>query len=341
MSDPQNHRNQVLLVLALETLRGPAYAGILLKASPRFPPRNAGYQNRKTLARASEAAHKQLRWKLSPLIVRRADRDWMRSRDPDIGNSALAKKHVVLVGCGMLGSPLAQGLCRGGVGRLTLIDDDIFDAANVGRHVLGASYIGQPKVKALGHHLQASVPSVQVDTIREDVVTQTAFSLWTSDADLVICATADWRSERFLFRSRNQLSNAPPFLVTWLEPYAVAGHAILSNDASDDLCRFFTSEGRPLLRCSEWPNGIPYSREPACQAGFNPADMAIAEISVSMVLNLALEQLKGERTSSSHHYYFHSSEKLAALGGKTSELGALTSSRTFNDQGLAQAASKL
>lgn len=102
----------------------------------------------------------------------------MRDRARDAASQTLAVRHVAIVGCGMLGSPMAEHLARAGVGKITLIDPDHLDPANIGRHVLGASYIGQFKAKALAHHLKASLPTIESVPINEDVIKQHRQDLW-------------------------------------------------------------------------------------------------------------------------------------------------------------------
>lgn len=65
------------------------------------------------------------------------------------GQQRLLESHVVLVGAGGIGAPAIQYLAAAGVGRLTLIDDDIVSLSNLQRQVLFASDdIGLPKVEA-------------------------------------------------------------------------------------------------------------------------------------------------------------------------------------------------
>ena len=70
---------------------------------------------------------------------------------PEVGGAgqvALADAHVVLVGCGGIGSPALQYLAAAGIGHLTLVDDDVVDVSNLQRQTIFApSDIGRPKAE--------------------------------------------------------------------------------------------------------------------------------------------------------------------------------------------------
>jgi hypothetical protein len=58
---------------------------------------------------------------------------------PDVGGAGQAKlvrSHVVLVGLGGIGSPALQYLAGAGIGRFTLIDDDVIEASNLQRQTI-------------------------------------------------------------------------------------------------------------------------------------------------------------------------------------------------------------
>lgn len=71
---------------------------------------------------------------------------------PEVGGAgqvALAGAHVVLVGCGGIGSPALQYLAAAGIGRLTLIDDDVVEASNLQRQtIFSQSDLGRGKADA-------------------------------------------------------------------------------------------------------------------------------------------------------------------------------------------------
>lgn len=58
---------------------------------------------------------------------------------PEIGGAgqvALSRKHVVVTGLGGIGSPALQYLAASGIGRFTLVDDDVVDVSNLQRQTI-------------------------------------------------------------------------------------------------------------------------------------------------------------------------------------------------------------
>ncbi len=52
------------------------------------------------------------------------------------GQEKLKKKHVLLIGCGALGTSSAEQLVRGGVGKVTIVDRDYVEWSNLQRQQL-------------------------------------------------------------------------------------------------------------------------------------------------------------------------------------------------------------
>jgi len=91
------------------------------------------------------------------------------------GQTRLAQASVLLVGVGGLGCPAAQYLVAAGIGRLTLLDDDIVEATNLQRQVLyGDDDLGRPKVAAAGERLGAMNGGVRVEARRDRLVASNA-----------------------------------------------------------------------------------------------------------------------------------------------------------------------
>jgi len=102
------------------------------------------------------------------------------------GQQRLLDAHVVLVGAGGIGAPAIQYLAAAGVGRLTLIDDDIVSLSNLQRQVLFATDdIGQPKVKAAEVAVALLNPDVGI-TGRQVRLTADNAAALLAGADVVV-----------------------------------------------------------------------------------------------------------------------------------------------------------
>ena len=86
------------------------------------------------------------------------------------GQQRLLDAHVVIIGAGGLGSPAALYLASGGVGRITLVDDDTVELTNLQRQVMHTNArIGQSKVESGREALLAINPDIDVVALRERV----------------------------------------------------------------------------------------------------------------------------------------------------------------------------
>ena len=69
--------------------------------------------------------------------------------------AAMQAAHVVLIGAGGIGSPVAAALIRKGLGTLSIVDDDIVELKNLTRQWFGRADIGKYKAHCLARNLAA------------------------------------------------------------------------------------------------------------------------------------------------------------------------------------------
>jgi len=75
----------------------------------------------------------------------------------------LAESRVAVVGAGGLGGTVIQLLGRIGIGRLTIVDCDVFDETNLNRQAFCTrDWVGQPKALAVQAQLKSINPAVEV-----------------------------------------------------------------------------------------------------------------------------------------------------------------------------------
>jgi len=79
------------------------------------------------------------------------------------GQRRLLAAHALVIGAGGLGSPVVLYLGTAGVGRITLVDDDVVDLTNLQRQIAHQlSRVGQPKAESARLSIQAINPDVEV-----------------------------------------------------------------------------------------------------------------------------------------------------------------------------------
>ncbi len=82
------------------------------------------------------------------------------------GQERLRVSHALILGAGGLGSPVALYLAAAGVGRITLVDDDMVDLTNLQRQIAHASaQVSRPKVESAALAMRAINPEIRIDTI--------------------------------------------------------------------------------------------------------------------------------------------------------------------------------
>lgn len=110
----------------------------------------------------------------------------------EAGQCRLASSRVVLIGCGALGTTIADQLVRAGVGHLTIVDRDIVELTNLQRQTLfdesdAASEL--PKAIAAANRLRAINSSVEISPIVADVHSGNLEDLIKPGFDLLLDGT--------------------------------------------------------------------------------------------------------------------------------------------------------
>ena len=81
------------------------------------------------------------------------------------GQQRLLDAHVLIIGAGGLGSPVAMYLTAGGIGHIAIADFDTVDLSNLQRQIIhGSEDIGRPKVDSAVDRLRALNPETRLTT---------------------------------------------------------------------------------------------------------------------------------------------------------------------------------
>lgn len=250
--------------------------------------------------------------------VERIDAAWIHGRDHDPRQQVLNAKHILVAGCGSVGAPLAQQLAMAGVGHLTLIDDDLLTWPNVGRHPLGATTVGKKKSLALAAMLQENYPHLIIEGFDGKLDAYLQQHSTVQPADLIVCATADWPSERSLNLQHVNGEISTPLLYTWTEAHACAGHAVYLAHTQPCLQCGFTLLGDLCLPVTAWPSA-PDLSEPACSARFQPYGPIELAGTVCIAASLTLDAVLGKVSSALHRVWVGPRSLLEDAGGSWDE----------------------
>lgn len=90
----------------------------------------------------------------------------------------LADSHVLLVGLGGVGGYTAEILTRSGVGRLTIVDNDVVNSTNINRQLIALhSTIGQSKANLWAERIRDINPEIQLEVRQQFVRDEDTFEL--------------------------------------------------------------------------------------------------------------------------------------------------------------------
>ena len=103
-----------------------------------------------------------------------------------VGQRRLKAASVAVVGAGGIGSAVIPALAGAGVGRLSIIDDDVIDRTNLHRQpIFRDDQMGQPKAVLAGEFVRHLNPHVEVSAIQNRLDADNVEALLTGH-DLVI-----------------------------------------------------------------------------------------------------------------------------------------------------------
>lgn len=135
-----------------------------------------------------------------------------------LGNSACA-----VVGCGALGSTIADHLSRAGVGKLRIIDRDIVELDNLQRQILfDEKDVGEPKAQVAKEKLNRVNSEIEIESHVKDLNPSNAESL-LKDMDIVLDGT-DNMEARYLVNDVCVRNDIP-----WIYGGAVSTYGMTMN----------------------------------------------------------------------------------------------------------------
>lgn len=232
-----------------------------------------------------------------PLTVTRRDKEYLLPRGGS--NLALREKRVLLLGCGSVGGFIANELTRAGILRLTVLDKEALAHENLFRHVLGKKHVGKNKADGIKEDIEGRLPYVELLPIPmslEDALG--SGKIKAGDFDLIISALGNVTVE-LAFNKYIHCIDSPPVIFTWLEPYGIGGHAVLTRLKGGRKkclnCLYEPLEGDTRCRASFAEKGQSFAKNiDGCRGAFTPFGSLDAMKTAELATRLAIATLNGD-----------------------------------------------
>lgn len=177
---------------------------------------------------------------------------------------------VAIIGCGSVGSYMAEALSEYGITSFVLVDNEKLSAENIARHYCGYEYLGTAKASAISSKLRKHNPNICVEVYNENGLSFIEDHLDVLNAcDIIIVATASVPLEYRIVEIVNEQKVKSPIVLTWVEPLLAAGHALILNKPQDVFNELFDDNfsfsQKVVANSSDY-----LMRESGCQSTFVP-----------------------------------------------------------------------
>lgn len=240
-------------------------------------------------------------WKVAPILLMMLNKEELLFRGG--AEDTLSRKSVLLVGCGSVGSEIADKLGAAGVGFLSIVDPDDYSPSNIYRHFLDSMSLFTSKSLAVSRQLMLKYPWINAQghilpllSLRHQGTLR--------EFDLVIVAIGSPTQERIFQDFVAQNSVNTPVIYTWLEGYGIGGHAVLDVPKSKGClkCAYVDpANGRRGLASNLnflEPNQDVVKNFAGCGEMFIPYGHLSSSQTALIATDLALKYLRGKQTES-------------------------------------------
>jgi molybdopterin/thiamine biosynthesis adenylyltransferase len=201
------------------------------------------------------------------------------------GQEKIKQTHVALIGCGALGSAIADLLVRAGIGKLTIVDRDYVELHNLQRQSL------YTEVDVDSHSPKAVAAAAKLSQINSDVtITPVVTDFNSENAETIARASSIIVDGTDNFATRYLLNDLSVKLgIPW-----VYGGVVASHGTTMTIRPGFT----PCLRCV-FPEPPEPGSAPTCDTAgvIGPAVHAIAAIEAVEVVKLAIGEVDALNSS--------------------------------------------
>ena len=211
----------------------------------------------------------------------------------EAGQKRLLGSHALIVGCGALGTSIADALARAGVGTLTIVDRDTVELTNLQRQVLFDEADVErvvPKAQAAGAKLRRVNSAITVNTRVDDFSHRNA-ERHAEGADIILDGLDNFET-RYLLNDLAVREGIPYIyggaVATGGMSMAILPHAQhRAQPEPRSSVRWTDDQATPCLRCI-FPDAPPAGTTATCDTAgvLGPAVLTIAAHQVTQALKL-------------------------------------------------------
>lgn len=152
----------------------------------------------------------------------------------------LNRTHIVLCGCGGVGSYTFEALVRTGVGKITVIDSDTVDISNLNRQIIATmDTIGAQKVEVAKLRAISINPEIEIIPVYKHLTADNIDEILPKDADYIVDAI-DFVPAKIALALYSQKTGIP--IICCL------GTGKRIDATKFEICDIFQTSGCPLAR---------------------------------------------------------------------------------------------
>ena len=221
------------------------------------------------------------------------------------GQDRLLNSRALIVGCGALGSALAEALARAGVGRLRIADRDFVEFSNLQRQTMFTESDARdrlPKTIACANHIREINSDIEVEPEIVDV-NHSNIERLIQDCDVVLDGTDNFAT-RYLVNDACVKHD-----VNWIYGAAVGSYGVTMTIRPNQT---------PCLRCV-FPEAPPAASAPTCDTAgvIMPIISVVAAVQVAEALKLMTRQTEDLHRSLMQFDVWRNEWRRIALGEKS------------------------
>lgn len=209
----------------------------------------------------------------------------------------LLKKSCAILGCGSIGSRVAELMIKAGVGTMMLVDNDTLKVGNIARHILGLDYLGQNKAEAMREFLLKRNPFSNILAAPLDIVNGIqAFEEIVKRSDIVISCLGNDAAEFLVNLAAIEIGRPALFCRSYMR--GLLGQILWSNGVNG-ACFQCVAEYLARAECPiPQPPKLPYDKlvkfDSDCGSAFIPASGIDLDLISLHCSRQALSFLQGE-----------------------------------------------